>query len=109
MKIPKLSLTIALPAIALVLAFTFGGGPVFPHKINGTIIAVENMQHGTRIRIIYKEYAELNTHQSTSVTDGTTTVNPHDYLTGYGGKTPYGAISGHEKEYEEYLKQEENK
>jgi len=53
------------------------------------IIAVEK-DHATRISVTYKDkngsYYKTSFHQSQTITDGTTTINPHDYLSGYGGK-----------------------
>lgn len=70
------------------------------------IIAVEE-HHATRVFIIYKDkngsYYNATIHQSNTVTDGITTINPHDYLSLYGGKRPYGPIPGCEKEYQNYV------
>ena len=66
------------------------------------IIAVEP-HHATRITVVYKDkngmYYRTSLHQSRIITDGFITINPHDYLIGYGDKKTYGPIKGQDKEY----------
>jgi hypothetical protein len=101
-------LSMWLMGIAIVLIMLFATPTNnAPHKIDGTIIGVNDYFHATRIELVYKDpngvIQERNIHQSEIVTDGTTVINPHDYLSTYEGKTPYGAIKGHEDEYQQYL------
>lgn len=117
MKDWKKSVLLILTAIMVVLLYAFGSGTTEPYKINGTIIGVQS-QHDTRVYVLYKDKNEKivkrSTHQSEIITDGVTTINPHDYLPGYGRKTSYGAIPGYESDYAyyetgEYLKRQEGK
>ncbi|MDO8260377.1 MAG: hypothetical protein Q7T50_02660 [Candidatus Magasanikbacteria bacterium] len=87
--------------------FALVGCNEYPNRLGiEKIIAVEE-HHATRIFVIYKDkngsYYSDTIHQATTVTDGATTINPHDYLSLYGGKKSYGPLPGCEKEYQDYI------
>lgn len=96
----KLVCIFTLLTIALVL---FNCGESHPKLGIEKIIAVEP-HHATRVLVVYKDkngrYYTDTIHQSNSITDGTITINPHDYLAGYGGKKSYGPLPGCEQEYQ---------
>jgi hypothetical protein len=92
--------------LVVLMAFMLASCDECPKRLGiEKIIAVEP-HHATRIFVIYKDknglYYRDTIHQSNIVTGGTTVINPHDYLSLYDGKKPYGPLPNCEKEYKEY-------
>ena len=106
-KTMKRLIGIFMFVLVLLMAFVLTSYDESPKKLGiEKIIAIEP-HHATRIFVIYKDknglYYSDTIHQSNTVTDGTTTINPHDYLSLYGGKKPYGLLPNCEKEYQDYI------
>jgi hypothetical protein len=95
MKTKKWYFPLALMSI-LALSHVFGGG-VDPYK-DAVIVGVLP-QHATRVEIIYRskngDTLTRSVHYTEIITDGKTTVDPRNYLSGYCKPNckPYGVIN----------------
>lgn len=90
--------------IILIAALSFAGCNDGPRQLGIAKIIAVTPHHATRVVVIHKDkngfyYADSIHHLST-VSDGTTTIHPHDYLD---GRKPYGPLPECEKEYQDYL------
>ena len=113
----KKGLLILFSAVTLIVLFQFNPSCVETRKIDDTIIAVLHI-NAKYVTVVYNHkngapYSEQIFHGQT-VTDGITTIDPHDYISPYCQPKckSYGAIPGHESDYAyyetgEYLKNQE--
>ena len=93
----------------LIIASLLVGCSDGPRKLGIEKLIAVQPHSGSRVYVIYKDknglYYYASVHHAKKVTDGTITIDPHDYLLNYNGETPYGVLPGCEEDYQNYKKQ----